>query len=71
MCDLCAAKVRLGQAALDMAALFSQRQILLSTVPVGSARVVFSGSQFGGFLIHPLMLEAASTAVQVWSPADA
>ena len=44
--------------------LFKQ-QILLTNVPVGTARVVFNAADFGNFLVHPLMTEAAKEAVEV------
>lgn len=48
-----------------MGALLSQGRIMLSTVPKGTARVVFTAPEFGTFLCHPLMVDAAATAVQV------
>lgn len=58
-------QVSLGRAELDVGAILQQQRILLRGVPVGSGRIVFTAPQFGAFLRHPLMIEAAATAVQV------
>eukprot|EP00208_Stichococcus_sp_RCC1054_P006938 CAMPEP_0206147730 /NCGR_PEP_ID=MMETSP1473-20131121/34366_1 /ASSEMBLY_ACC=CAM_ASM_001109 /TAXON_ID=1461547 /ORGANISM="Stichococcus sp, Strain RCC1054" /LENGTH=351 /DNA_ID=CAMNT_0053544799 /DNA_START=285 /DNA_END=1340 /DNA_ORIENTATION=- len=57
-------EVSLGRAELDVGAILQQQRILLRGVPVGSGRIVFTAPQFGAFLRHPLMIEAAATAVQ-------
>jgi hypothetical protein len=54
-----------GEASLDPAAVLFKQQIQLTNVPVGTARVVFNASDFGNFLVHPLMTEAAKEAVEV------
>lgn len=43
-----------------------QRRIVLANVPVGSARVHFSESDFGTFLTHPLMRSKAVVAGHVF-----
>lgn len=45
-----------------------RRQIVLTNIPTGTARVVFSEADLGNFLVHPLVVEAAKTAVQVGLP---
>jgi hypothetical protein len=54
-----------GEASLDPAAVLFKQQIQLTNVPVGTARVVFNAADFGNFLVHPLMTEAAKEAVEV------
>jgi hypothetical protein len=54
-----------GEACLDYSAMLWQQRIVLTNIPVGTARVVFSGRDFGHFLIHPLVVNAAARAVQV------
>uniref|UniRef100_A0A383VV08 Uncharacterized protein n=1 Tax=Tetradesmus obliquus TaxID=3088 RepID=A0A383VV08_TETOB len=53
-----------GEASLDPSAVLFKQQILLTNVPVGTARVMFNAADFGNFLVHPLMTEAAKEAVQ-------
>eukprot|EP00882_Tetradesmus_deserticola_P011787 GHRQ01012473.1.p1 GENE.GHRQ01012473.1~~GHRQ01012473.1.p1 ORF type:complete len:218 (+),score=58.84 GHRQ01012473.1:180-833(+) len=53
-----------GAASLDPAAVLFKQQIQLTNTPVGTARVLFSAADFGNFLVHPLMTEAAKQAVQ-------
>jgi hypothetical protein len=54
-----------GEACLDYSAMLWQQRIVLTNIPVGTARVVFSGRDFGHFLVHPLVVNAAARAVQV------
>jgi hypothetical protein len=54
-----------GAAALDYAQVLLRRQIVLTNVPTGTARVVFSEADLGNFLVHPLVKAAAKTAVKV------
>ena len=58
-------QVSLGMAELDVAAILQQQRIMLQGVPLGVGRIVFTASQFGSFLRHPLMTQAAAAAVQV------
>lgn len=58
-------QVSLGTAELDVAAILQQQRIMLQGVPLGEGRIVFTASQFGSFLRHPLMTQAAAAAVQV------
>lgn len=51
-----------GEAVLDITAVLLQRRIVLTNVPVGTARVVFDAPDLGNFLVHPLMAAAAATA---------
>ncbi|KAI8477026.1 MAG: hypothetical protein J3K34DRAFT_515998 [Monoraphidium minutum] len=51
-----------GAAALDYAQVLLRRQIVLTNVPTGTARAVFSEADLGNFLVHPLVTEAAKTA---------
>lgn len=53
-----------GAAALDYAQVLIRRQIVLTNIPTGTARVVFSEADLGNFLVHPLVVEAAKTGVQ-------
>jgi len=54
-----------GAAALDYAQVLLRRQVVLTNIPTGTARVVFSELDLGNFLVHPLVTEAAKTAVKV------
>ncbi len=54
-----------GVSSLDYAQVLLQRTIVLTNIPTGTARVVFSELDLGNFLVHPLVTEAAKTAVQV------
>lgn len=54
-----------GAAALDYAQVLLTRTIVLTNVPTGTMRVVFSEADFGNFLVHPLVTEAAKSAVKV------
>ncbi|PNW84901.1 hypothetical protein CHLRE_03g163250v5 [Chlamydomonas reinhardtii] len=56
--------VEVGRVELDLAAALQQQRIALRNVPLGAARVVFSGPDFGAFLRHPLVVAAAARAVQ-------
>ncbi|KAG2442990.1 hypothetical protein HXX76_003063 [Chlamydomonas incerta] len=56
--------VEVGRVELDLAAALQQQRIALRNVPLGAARVVFSGPDFGAFLQHPLVRAAAARAVQ-------
>lgn len=56
--------ISLGPASLDVPAILSQQRILLLGVPQGAGRIAFTAQQFGVFLQHPLMVEAAARAVQ-------
>ncbi|KIY99162.1 Protein YIPF6 [Monoraphidium neglectum] len=53
-----------GAAALDYGQALMRREIVLTNVPTGTARVVFSEADLGNFLAHPLVAAAAQTAVQ-------
>jgi len=56
--------VRVGEVSLDYGALAMRQQIVLRHASRGSARVLFSEDDFGGFLAHPLVVRAARGAVQ-------
>lgn len=56
---------QVGEARLDYLKILMQQQIVLTNVPRGSARVVFSPTDFASFLQHPLMQRAAAGAVEV------
>ncbi|GBF93742.1 hypothetical protein Rsub_06074 [Raphidocelis subcapitata] len=53
-----------GAAALDYAQVLLRGRIVLTNVPTGTARVVFDEVDFGNFLTHPLVTEAAKEAVR-------
>lgn len=53
-----------GVAALDYAQVLMRRQVVLTNVPTGTARVVFSEVDLGNFLVHPLVTTAAAAAVK-------
>lgn len=61
------AQVCLGRSQLDVEAIVTKQRILLKSIPRGTAKVVFTAQDFGNFLAHPLMKQAAATAVQVLS----
>ncbi|KAG2455145.1 hypothetical protein HYH02_000963 [Chlamydomonas schloesseri] len=56
--------VEVGRVELDLGAALQQQRIVLRNTPLGAARVVFSGPDFGAFLQHPLVRAAAARAVQ-------
>ncbi|PNH12669.1 hypothetical protein TSOC_000353 [Tetrabaena socialis] len=56
--------VEVGRVELDLPAVLAQQRITLRNTPVGHARVVFNGPDFGAFLQHPLVVTAARRAVQ-------
>jgi hypothetical protein len=60
-----AQQATVSEAILDYSAILFQQRIVLSNVPVGTSRVVFSAADFGNFLAHPLMQVAAKAAVEV------
>lgn len=62
---MCRFYIAVGRVAVDASAILFERRIKLAQPPFGIARVVFTAQDFGAFLIHPLMVKAASTAVQV------
>lgn len=53
-----------GAAVIDPLALLLRQNIELVNVPVGTCRVLFDPSDFGHFLVHPLLVAAAARAVQ-------
>lgn len=53
-----------GAAALDYGQALARREIVLTNVPTGTARIVFSEADLGNFLVHPLVVEAAKAVVQ-------
>lgn len=55
----------MGAAAIDYGALVSQQRIVLRNIPRGEARILFNARDFGNFLVHPLMADAAAKAVDV------
>ena len=55
----------LGRAQLDVEAIVTKQRILLKSVPRGMAKILFTAQDFGNFLAHPFMKQAAATAVQV------
>lgn len=58
-------QVSLGAAQLDVEAVLLKQRILLKSIPRGNAKIVFTARDFGNFLAHPLMRQAAATAIQV------
>ena len=59
------AQVSLGRSQLDVEAIVTKQRILLKSIPRGMAKVLFTARDFGNFLAHPFMKQAASKAVQV------
>lgn len=59
-------QVFLGKAQLDIEAILTKQRILLKSIPRGTAKIVFTARDFGHFLAHPLLRQAAATAVQVF-----
>ncbi|DBB02325.1 hypothetical protein WJX82_005664 [Trebouxia sp. C0006] len=57
-------EVFLGKAQLDIEAILTKQRILLKSIPRGTAKIVFTARDFGHFLAHPLLRQAAATAVQ-------
>lgn len=57
-------EVFLGKAQLDIEAILTKQRILLKSIPRGTAKIVFTARDFGHFLAHPLLRQAATTAVQ-------
>lgn len=62
--DICL-QITLGAAQLDVEAVLFKQRIILKSIPRGTAKIVFTARDFGNFLAHPLMRQAASTAIQV------
>jgi len=62
----CNLQVFLGKAQLDIEAILTKQRILLKSIPRGTAKIVFTARDFGHFLAHPLLRQAAATAVQVF-----
>lgn len=56
--------INLCESGVDYAAMFMQRKVILTNQPTGWARVLFDAEDFDNFLAHPLVVEAASTAVR-------
>jgi hypothetical protein len=63
---ICNLQVFLGKAQLDIEAILTKQRILLKSIPRGTAKIVFTARDFGHFLAHPLLRQAAATAVQVF-----
>ncbi|KAK9815744.1 hypothetical protein WJX72_008830 [[Myrmecia] bisecta] len=57
-------EVTLGSARLDMGVLLRQQDIMLQNTPQGAARIVFNSTDFGNLLVHPLVKQLASRAIQ-------
>lgn len=55
----------LGESQLDVEAIVTRQRILLKSIPRGMAKVLFTARDFGNFLAHPFMKQAAATAVKV------
>ena len=52
--------VKVGRTAIDVPALITSRRIVLQNSAIGDATMVFSGSDWQNFLMHPLMSKALS-----------
>jgi hypothetical protein len=50
---------------LDLSTLLWQRRVALLNVPSGYVRIVLTAEDLSNFMVHPLMSNAASKAVQV------
>lgn len=59
----------MGQVFVDLGAMLAQQRIVLANVPVGTARAVFSSTDLGNFLEHPLVTTAAKGALMVCASA--
>ena len=64
-------QITLGAAQLDVEAVLLKQRIILKSIPRGTAKIIFTARDFGNFLAHPLMRQAASTAIQVSRSASA
>jgi hypothetical protein len=58
-------EISLGETRIDIGNAIATQQIVFTSTPTGSARLVFNSADFGNLFRHPLMKKIASTAVQV------
>jgi len=57
-------EISLGETRIDIGNAIATQQIVFTSTPTGSARLVFNSADFGNLFRHPLMKKIASTAVQ-------
>jgi hypothetical protein len=63
-------QVQVGELAIDLPGLLWQQRLQLVNMPLGSTAITLTARDLGNFMVHPLMVEAGATAVQVGGAAQ-